>query len=154
MRASPRDSVRRRSAADGPLLVRSWLLLGAARLALWVVPLPVVRRWLAWAARPGGGRGATPDRIAWAIGRARRLVPRATCLPQALAAEALLRRAGHPADLRIGVAKTGPGRLLAHAWVECRGRVIVGDLPERLADYAPLPPLPPPAAAPCPPPAP
>ncbi len=56
MRASPRDSVRRRSAADGPLLVRSWLLLGAARLALWVVPLPVVRRWLAWAARPGGGR--------------------------------------------------------------------------------------------------
>ncbi len=81
-------------------------------------------------------------------------MPRATCLPQALAAEALLRRAGHPADLRIGVAKTGPGRLLAHAWVECRGRVIVGDLPERLADYAPLPPLPPPAAAPCPPPAP
>jgi hypothetical protein len=119
-------------------------MLGTATLALWAFPLRAVRRWLAWTACAIAPRRATPDRIAWAIGRAQRLVPRATCLPQALAAEALLRRARHPADLRIGVVKAGPARLVAHAWVESRGRIVVGDLRERLADYAPLPPLPPP----------
>jgi hypothetical protein len=142
MRASPRDNPRRRSAADWGLLVRSWLMLGTARLALWVLPLRVARRCLAWAAHAIATRGASPDRIAWAISRTQRLVPHATCLPQALAAEALLRHAGHPADLRIGVAKTGPVRLVAHAWVESRGRIVVGDLGESLAGYSPLPPLP------------
>jgi hypothetical protein len=77
----------------------------------------------------------------WGISLARRVVPHATCLPQALATEALLVRYGYPADLRIGVAKVAAGRLTAHAWVESRGRVMVGDLRD-LSRYVPLPPLP------------
>ena len=64
--------------------------------------------------------------LAGAPGSAARFVPDATCLPQALAAEAILRRRGHPADLRLGVSRGDDG-VEAHAWVESYGRVIVGD---------------------------
>ena len=67
------------------------------------------------------------DRIAWSVGSAARFVPRATCLTQALAGEILLRRAGYPADLRIGVATDRSGTLEAHAWIESEGRVVIGD---------------------------
>jgi hypothetical protein len=129
-------------AGDRALLVRSVLWLGAARIALWLLPFRVVRRLLARAARPASRPGAPTDRITWAMGIAQRFVPRATCLPQALAAEALLTRGGHPAELRIGVIKTDEGRLEAHAWVESGGRIIVGELHQGLSHYTPLPPLP------------
>lgn len=129
-------------AADRSLLLRSVLWLGATRLALWLLPLKVVRRLLARAARPTSAASVTKERIAWAIAVAQRVVPRATCLPQALTAEALLTRCGHPAEVRIGVVKTDQGRLIAHAWVESGGRVVVGELHEGLGRYTPLPPLP------------
>ncbi|MFI5312188.1 MAG: hypothetical protein ACHQQ3_13190 [Gemmatimonadales bacterium] len=40
------------AAADRALLLRSFLLLGTARLALWLLPLRVVRRLLAPGVRP------------------------------------------------------------------------------------------------------
>jgi Transglutaminase-like superfamily len=129
-------------AADRWLLVRSVCWLGAARLAVWLLPFRVARRLMTPAGFPPLASDLTSERIAWALARARRVVPRATCLPQALAAEALLTRAGHPADLRIGVIKTDDGRLMAHAWVESSGSVVVGQLDEGLAQYTPLPPLP------------
>src|SRR5438128_876463 len=129
-------------AADRSLLVRSVLLLGATRLALWLLPLRVVRRLVARAARPTSNARATQERIAWAISVARRVVPQATCLPQALTAEALLTQAGHPAELRIGVVKTDQGRLVAHALVATGGRSVVGELHEGLSGYTPPPPLP------------
>lgn len=76
------------------------------------------------------------------MAHAARVVPRATCLPQALAAESLLTRGGIAADLQIGVMKTPAGKLLAHAWVESDGRIIVGDLPGGLGAYTRLPALP------------
>lgn len=129
------------SADDHGLLVRTVLLLGAARLAVWLLPLGTARRLLTRAAgRDESGIGQ--ERIGWAVGAARRVVPWANCLPQALAAEALLARGGHPAELRIGVIKTGHGSLKAHAWVESGGRIVVGQLHEGLSQYTPLPPLP------------
>jgi transglutaminase superfamily protein len=135
-------------AADRALLLRSVFWLGITRAALWVLPLRVVRRFLARAAGRSSLSGAaappspTTERIAWAIGVAQRVVPEATCLPQALVAEALLVRAGHPAELRIGVIKTDRDRLTAHAWVESGGRTVVGQLREGEPTYTPLPPLP------------
>lgn len=67
------------------------------------------------------------DRVGWAVASAARFVPGATCLPQALAAEFLLRRRGHPAGLRLGVAKDERGHVEAHAWVESYGHVVIGD---------------------------
>jgi len=130
--------------ADRSLLLTAAVWLAATRVGLWLLPLRVVRRWLAYAVQSrhlARGSPPSPERIAWAVGVARHVVPSATCLPQALAAEALLVRSGHPADLRIGIVKTAVGRVTAHAWVESDGRVVVGDLHD-LARYAPFPPLP------------
>jgi hypothetical protein len=80
------------------------------------------------------------ERIAWAVGAASRYVPTATCLSQALAAQVLLARHGHPASLRIGVARGAAGRLEAHAWIESRGRIVIGGTAD-LARYTPLPAL-------------
>ncbi len=130
-------------AADRALLVRAVLTLLAARLAIWVLPFRVVRRILTRrTARKAAATGASGERIGWAIDIAKRFVPNATCLPQAIAAESLLRRSGLPALMHIGVKKSVDGKLDAHAWVESEGHIIVGDLAEEFASYTPLPPLP------------
>ena len=116
-------------------------LLAIVRLALWLLPFTVVRDMLAAASpREGGDRAAdeATRRVAWAVDRASRYVPGATCLPQALAAEWLLRRRGQRAQLRIGVTKGLDGHLLAHAWLESDGGiVVVGRLPN-LSSYTVL----------------
>lgn len=124
------------------LLLRTIVLLGIARVALWVLPLRAARRLLTWRARPTPGPQVSPDQITWAVGVGHRFIPRGDCLPQALAAERLLLRNGHPALLRIGVAKSGQSRIVAHAWVESDGRIVVGELIEGLSHLTPLPPLP------------
>jgi hypothetical protein len=129
-------------AADRSLLMHSLLLIGTARLALWVLPFNVVRRLMARRARGSSTRRATTERIGWAISVAKRFVPKGNCLPQALAAESLLARDGYPVEFRIGVVKTDQGGLEAHAWVESGGRLVVGDLTQGLDTYTPLPPLP------------
>jgi len=129
---------------DRSLVLTAVLWLSVTRFGLWLLPFRVVRRLLAHAGgsrNPPGRSRPSLERIGWALAIARRVVPHATCLPQALAAEALAMRSGHPADLRIGVIKTAAGRLRAHAWVESGGRVIVGDVHD-LSRYAPLPQLP------------
>lgn len=66
------------------------------------------------------------ERVAWAVERAARLVPRATCLAQALAAQAMLARRGISSEIRIGVARSSGQSLEAHAWLERDGRVLLG----------------------------
>ena len=75
------------------------------RLALWLVLFQVVCDILATVLTletgRSRGRPAYVRRVAWAVEPASRCVPLATCLPQALAAECLLRRVGQPAQLRM-----------------------------------------------------
>jgi len=80
------------------------------------------------------------DSVTWAVAVASRYVPLVTCLTQALATQVLLGRCGHPASLRIGVARSERGQLQAHAWVESQGRIVFGGL-KNLSHYTPLPPL-------------
>jgi hypothetical protein len=118
-------------AEDRRALAVSLALICLVRISLWIVPF----RWLRTAVRrvaspPGGKPEPAPgeaERTVQAIERAARSVPGATCLTQALAAEILLRRAGHPAAIRVGVAKSSSGELAAHAWIEAYGRVLLGD---------------------------
>ena len=77
--------------------------------------------------------------MAWAVEHAARIVPGATCLTQALAAEVMLRRTGGRPDLRFGVARDA-GDFEAHAWLELGGRVLVGD--HGIERYSPLDPRP------------
>jgi hypothetical protein len=114
-------------------------------VGLWLMPFATLQRLLLRWARPAG-RTETAERLAWALAAAARRLPSPfrACLPQALAAEALLRRHGAPAELIIGV-RRGPTdpppsasivfrhrSFEAHAWVESGERVVVGwvdDLP-------------------------
>ncbi|MEJ7810643.1 MAG: lasso peptide biosynthesis B2 protein [Gemmatimonadaceae bacterium] len=126
--------------AEQRLTAIAIVTVAAARLALWTLPFPLARGTVARL----GGRGRRPARlsshmpvtIARAVTRASRVVPRASCLVQALAASALLERAGHVASVRIGVARDGRRGFEAHAWVESGGRVVVGDV--ELDRFTPL----------------
>ena len=59
--------------------------------------------------------------------RAARHVPfRAVCLPQAIAAKAMLRRRGINSVLHFGVAKRSDQSLDAHAWLDAAGIAVTG----------------------------
>lgn len=124
------------------LLFQAWLLLGALRVALWLLPLRTIQALLAKLTsrlRAARGPQIAIERVGWAVAVASVYVPCATCLPQALAAQTLLRRHGYQAQVRIGVAHTETRRLAAHAWVECAGRIVIGGSAEAVARYTPLP---------------
>jgi len=106
-------------------------LLLLVKLGLRLLPFQTLQRFLARAMlAPVGLRNsdpAFPDRIAWAVAVASRCLPGTRiCLPQALTGQVLLRREGYPAHLTLGVARIEEGRLEAHAWVESRGKVVIG----------------------------
>lgn len=130
----PLRSFTRLAAAERQLAVRAFGMLALARLALAVAPFRWVRGLVDRAGARGarGARGALTDDPAFAravgkaVSRAARLMPGARCLPRALAAEVMLRRAGHTARTSIGVALDG-APLAAHAWVESAGVVVTGD---------------------------
>ena len=80
------------------------------------------------------------DELAWAVEAASRYVPRATCLVQALALQALCARRGQATALRIGVAHGERRELEAHAWLEGEGRILIGS--RGSTGFAPLSGLP------------
>jgi hypothetical protein len=126
-------------AADRGLLVSALCLVSAIRLGLLVLPLRMVGRVLGWlvSREPGVARDlALANRVARAVTRAGRVIPSATCLTQALAAQLLLERHGFPARLHIGVVRDGRQAVRGHAWVESGGKVVIGG-PD-LSTYVPL----------------
>ncbi|MBV9790605.1 MAG: lasso peptide biosynthesis B2 protein [Chloroflexi bacterium] len=137
---SPLRKWLRLSPGERWLLTQAWLLLATIRVALWLLPFRVVHRRLARA--QASSPRCSIERIGWAVAIAGVYVPFATCLPQALTALALLRRNGHAADLRIGVARDERGRLQAHAWVESGGQIVIGGSASSVARYTPLPAVP------------
>jgi Transglutaminase-like superfamily len=122
------------------LFVVATLLMLAIKLALTLLPYRklsgLVDRLGRAVRRPRYAPAASPERIAWAVARAGCFVPKATCLTQALAAKVLLERSGHPAQVRVGFGRSEDARLIAHAWVESDGQVVLGGLD--LTRYTPL----------------
>lgn len=135
----------RLSPADLAMLVRALLLVVATRVALWVLPY----RWVQRALNPERALSEKDDahvetrygrRVVWAVDAvARRVLPKKPCLTQALVARWLLAKGGLATDLRIGVAFGDKKDLMAHAWLEQEGRVIMGGATS--ARYTPLTPL-------------
>lgn len=131
--------------ADRRLLIEAALLLGTIRLGLALLPFQTMRHLTARLGQAGmpmkAVEHASFERIGWAVTAVSRRFPgTCTCLTQALAAQLMLDRRGHPSRLRIGVARGARGQLQAHAWLESRGMVVIGDLHD-LARYVPLPSL-------------
>lgn len=122
---------------DRWLLLESLTTLAAARLALTLLPLgrlEIAFRWR-WRRQPKLA-APTVEKIVWAVQRTSEWVPGATCLVQGIAALRLLEGAGHDAHLTIGTAKSETGQFTAHAWVNCCGRVVLGNFND--AAYTPI----------------
>lgn len=114
-----------------------WLL--AARLALIFVPFPKLARRFGTFVPPSDPRAlrvrqqAAQEQarlaaeISWAVTRAARHVPfKAVCLPQAMAARAMLKRRGVASVLHFGAALGEAQAIDAHAWLDAAGVEVTG----------------------------
>lgn len=116
-------------ASDKWLFLRAIVELAIARIQLSTLPFERLAARLSG----GGKRGddsLDPEllrRIAFAVTAAAANVPwRSTCLPQALAARALLKRYGHSPTIHLGVERPGDDALAGHAWLTCGDAVVIG----------------------------
>jgi hypothetical protein len=136
----------KRPGADRRLLVHALVLYAAIATLRRLIAHRRLTRWLdaAYGRAPAGpvtaAETAAPvaiaaERVAWAVRTVAALAGgRNRCLAEALTAQCLLRRNGHAAVLRIGVARasapltgrTASAPIAAHAWLEHAGRIIVG----------------------------
>jgi transglutaminase superfamily protein len=131
------------------LLAEAAVSLLVARLALKFVSFPSLARRFGPLVAPTDPRmlkliNAKPDqaRIAkgvnWAVTRAAHYVPfRAVCLPQAIAAQSMLRRRGVASLMHFGVAREHGTKLRTHAWLDAAGVEVTGyPVSKRLAEIA------------------
>lgn len=122
----------RLTAQEWGLLLSALALVWLVRIGLWLLPFRLVRESVTRVARPRARRlrRVTPQQMVWAVRRVSRIVPRATCLTQALATRILFGRQGWPAQVHIGGRRAIQGGFEAHAWLECEGRVVLGRVPD------------------------
>ena len=104
--------------------------LAVAQVAIRVLPASRVSRLMgrpfpAHPRAPAAPPPAAVRRVGVAVHRVARVLPwRPTCLPQAVATAAMLRRRGVAAWSHLGITATAP--LEAHAWVTVNGHVVIG----------------------------
>lgn len=128
--------------ADQWLLIEIAILMVGIRLGLRFIPYQtLVNLMMKSLGTKTMSNPKDADRIVWAVSVVGRRISAATCLVQALTTQVLLARHGQRSNLRIGVAKDNRGNLKAHAWVEYRERIIIGNAPD-ISVYTPLPSLP------------
>jgi hypothetical protein len=125
----------RRSASERWLFLEAMVALIGAKLAVHFRPF----RHLAptWgrpqletphASEPG--ERATAVAVSWAVQAVARHVPLGfVCLPQAIAAQRLLRRRGIASTLYLGVAPdtARPATITAHAWLRAGDKLVTGE---------------------------
>lgn len=124
---------------DRGLVVEAVLLVAIAEAGLRTLSFVSLRRLFDGVKRLRARSKPSAPRIAWALDAAAQVLPGRSCLKDALAADVMLCRRGHPSTLRLGVKKApGPAvPLEAHAWVESDGAIVAGQL-ATLADYKPF----------------
>ena len=124
------------------LVAEAGVLLLAARIAVAMLPFRRVARWLGQPVAPSAlplvpprsGPDDAATRVGWAVRfAAGRLPVEAVCLPQAMAARAMLRRRGIASTVHLGVMRDHGAALAidpdappAHAWLDASGQRITG----------------------------
>lgn len=113
------------------LMLKVLVRVTLSRLGLWFVSFRQLSHWMV-----GDERLEVSEVTDWKSIRevvslvkcASRFVPSASCLTQALATQSLLAGMGQTCILRIGVDKDDSQKLIAHAWIEVEGKIIIGKL--------------------------
>lgn len=130
------------------LVAEAVLCLLAARLGLVFVPFPKLARRLGRFVPPDEARRLTAPStapqaraatdIGWAVTRAARYVPfKAVCLPQAMAAQWMLRRRDISSVMHFGASRGEEKPLDAHAWLDAAGIEVTGyPVASRFAEIA------------------
>lgn len=143
MQLAPREGKVRRfaalRAADKWLFLRAIAALAVARFQLATRPferlvarLPEAQLSNAEPSNDSQQENVSIDaellqRVAFAVRAAAANVPwNATCLPQAIAARALLKSHGYVPTMHLGVERLGDDALAGHAWVTCGDAVVIG----------------------------
>ncbi len=119
------------------LLLQAVVWLAVSRLALIFVPFRVLAARFGTFMPPAvavaapasldAEQSALAREISWAVTRAARYVPfRAVCLPQAIAAKAMLRRRHIASTMHFGVAKKPGEAMAAHAWLDAAQIEVTG----------------------------
>jgi hypothetical protein len=104
------------------------LVLGLARVLVITVPF---RRLVPWLARVPETHFPCHQSLVLQVRRAVTIATRnvpwnAVCLPQAMAAKAMLARRGCGSSFHLGAGFAQEGKLIAHAWLVAGGTVVVG----------------------------
>jgi hypothetical protein len=125
------------------LLIESTLLLMVVRIGLRILPFKTLHQLMQNLERRAKGRRPANDTyqddIAWAVNRTgENLFGENTCLPLALTGQMQLNLHGFPASTRLGVQKTSDDEIIAHAWVECNGQVLIGGPEQEIERYTVL----------------
>ena len=129
-------------AARRLLLVRAFVTVALVRAALWLFSFARICTTLERVSRnrgidaDAGTSALTIPEVEWAVTHVARLVPRATCLTQALAIRAILARAGVACTISIGVALPAGDSLRAHAWIEPANAALAKS--RQFPDFVPL----------------
>jgi hypothetical protein len=121
------------------LLVEASAMLLAARVRLFVFPFRTIARRLGTFVPPADTRVAerrapapaeqalVAKQVGWAVVSAARHVPfKAVCLPQAMAAHAMLKRRGIASAVHFGAQKSSEKPIDAHAWLDAAGVEVTG----------------------------
>jgi hypothetical protein len=106
------------------------VLLLLVRAGLRLVPFARLRGWLRRCEHVAARSPRPVSHITRAVEAAGRRLGGTTCLAEALVAYTMLRRRGHAPLLRIGVRQRDRSILEAHAWIECDGNVVMGEVPQ------------------------
>lgn len=123
--------------ADRLLNLEAAAFLALMRVALLVIPFHHLTKALERMPESPTCAKTTVVAVRRAIEMAARNVPwNAVCLPQAMAAKAMLARRGCGSALHLGAVKRDGEGLTAHAWLVAGGEVVVGEA--GVADAAPL----------------
>ncbi len=109
------------------LVFEALVMLALARLVLQTIHFRHVAPWLERAPEAQGVDEALARHISNAVTIAARNAPwNAVCLPQAMAAKAMLARRGCGSSFHLGAGLDANGKLVAHAWLEAGDIVIIG----------------------------
>ena len=114
-------------AADRLLILEAIVTLGLARLLVVTTPFRFIAPWLGRVPESNLSDQIVLARVRRAVTTAARNVPwNAVCLPQAMAAKAMLARRGCGSAFHLGANFDSQGKLIAHAWLVAGGAVVVG----------------------------
>lgn len=113
--------------ADRLLIFEAMAMLGLARLLVVTTQFRFIALWLGRVPESNLGDQIELARVRKAVTIAARNVPwNAVCLPQAMAAKAMLARRGCGSAFHLGANFDSQGKLVAHAWLVAGGAVVVG----------------------------